>query len=96
MKVMIEIDLPEGQKIPDAKDIVRLTNPDWLASWWHISDIQDCATGWGEENEDDEITDDEAREVLRLLDKYHDCEVGICWDVISGWIDEVKEMREKA
>ena len=40
-KVMIEIDLPEGQAIPDARDIVRLTDPDWLASWWSIDDVKE-------------------------------------------------------
>ena len=95
MKVMIEIDLPDGQAIPDPRDIVRLTNPDWIASWWHISDIQDCATGWGEENEEDAITDEEAREILRLADKYHDCEEGLNWNVYQYWIEHIKQLRKE-
>lgn len=96
MKVTIEIELPEGHAIPDPISIVRLTDPDWLASWWHISDVQDCVTGWGDDEDAEEITDEEAREVLRLLDKYHDCENGICWDVIRSWADDVIEARIKS
>jgi hypothetical protein len=85
MKVIIEIDLPDGQKIPTAEDIKRLTDPDWFASWWHFSDVQS-------DNED--LTDDEAREVLGYMEKYHDCNVGINWDSISHWADIVRDERE--
>ena len=46
MKVMIEIDLPDGQKIPTSEDILRLTSPDWIASWWHIDDVLGQSHGW--------------------------------------------------
>ena len=39
MKVVVEFDLPEGQAIPDPREIVMLTSPDWIASWWHIDDV---------------------------------------------------------
>jgi hypothetical protein len=29
------------------------------------------------------------------MDKYHDCGVGINWDVIDSWIDHIKELRKK-
>jgi len=87
MKVVIEFDLPEGQAIPDPRDIVRLTDPDWHADWWHISDIQ--------ENSSIDITDEEAREVLYTMAKYSDCNVGINWDSISVWTDWVIEKREE-
>jgi hypothetical protein len=99
MQVTIQIDIPEGQTIPTANDIARLTDPDWIASWWHISDIQDCDDGWEDEDEPSDpkaLTDEEAREVLRLADKYHDCEEGICWDVLRGWIYHVKAQRKQA
>jgi len=87
MKVVVEFDLPEGQAIPDPRDIVRLTDPDWHADWWHISDIQ--------ENSSIDITDEEAREVLYTMAKYSDCNVGINWDSISVWTDWVIEKREE-
>ena len=88
MKVVIEIDLPEGQAIPDPRDIVRLTSPDWYGEWWHISDIQGC-------NGNEDLTDDEARAVLELMAKYSDCNVGINWDSIDVWSDLVRDEREE-
>ena len=95
MKVMIEIDLPEGQDIPDEHDIVRLTDPNWVSSWWHISDIHTQANILeGIDNDEaEEITDEEAREVLRLMDKYHDCNNGHTWDSMDSWIDKAKERK---
>ena len=97
MKVMIEIDLPEGQDIPDEHDIVRLTDPNWVSSWWHISDIHTQANILeGIDNDEaEEITDEEAREVLRLMDKYHDCDVGLNWYFIDSWNDHVKAQRKE-
>jgi hypothetical protein len=92
-KLTIEIDLPEGQAIPSADDIARLTNPDWIASWWHIDDVKEQYLGDGEYSE---LTDEEAREVLRLADKYHDCENGLNWEVFDSWADHVKAQRKEA
>lgn len=88
MKVIVEFDLPEGQAIPDPVSIVRLTSPDWHCDWWHFSDVQ-------EGNGNDDLTDDEAREVLCLMNKYADCNVGINWDSIDVWADWVREGREE-
>ena len=93
-KVMIEIDLPEGQKIPTADDIKRLTNPDWLAEWWHIDDVR----GSDPTKDDDwnsDLTDDECREVLRRVNKYHDCEEGINWSVLEWHIEKLKSERKE-
>ena len=92
MKVTIEVDIPQGRSVAEAEMAVKMHfDPDWFASWWHIDDIIEqhdrgfCG----------EITQEEAREVLRLADKYHDCNIGICWDVIDGWIDHVKQQRKE-
>lgn len=84
MKVIVEFDLPEGQAIPDPRDIVRLTSPDWHSEWWHISDVQSVA---------EDLTDEEAREVLELMAKYADCNIGINWETIEVWADIVKKER---
>lgn len=86
-KLTIEIDLPEGQAIPDPADIVRLTSPDWLSSWWHISDVEDCVHV--------EMTDEECREVLKRANCEHDANVGINWEVIRYYADEVIDEREE-
>ena len=92
MKYTIEIELPDGQSVPTADDIARLTNPDWIASWWHISDVQEQYLGDGEY---DQLTDEEAREVLRLADKYHDCEIGLNWEMFDSWAEHVKKLRKE-
>ena len=49
---------------------------------WCIEDVKSL---------DDNLTDEQAREVLRLAEKYHDCNIGISWDVLSYYISEVLE-----
>ena len=92
-KITIEIDLPEGQAIPSAEDCARLTNPDWMSDWWSIWDVKEQYDGDGEYSN---ITDDEARLVLRLAKKNFDSESGINWEVLDGWIDHVKSLRKEA
>jgi hypothetical protein len=87
MKVVVEFDLPEGQAIPDPRDIVRLTSPDWVTDWWHISDVQ--------ESVDVEMTDEECREVLNQVERYKDTNIGINWEVIRYYAGEVLDEREE-
>ena len=92
-KVMIEVDIPAGRSIAEAEGAVkRAFDPDWLGEWWHIDDIIEQDDG-AEDEDSSDLTQEEAREVLRLLGKYQDCEVGINWDVIDSWIDHVKAQR---
>jgi hypothetical protein len=79
------IDLPDGQDIPRAEDIKRLTDPNWLSEWWHISDVQYL---------DESLTDEEAQDVLRMVNKRHDCHIGINWDFIQYFVDEIIKERE--
>ena len=92
MKHIIEIELPDGQEVPKAEDIARLTSPDWIASWWSIDDVKEVYLG---DEEYDQLTDDEAREVLRLAYKYHDCDIGLNWEVFSDYADDVYANRKK-
>lgn len=93
-KVMIEVDIPKGRSIAEAEGAVkRAFDPDWMASWWHISDVQDCFNS--EEPNEWNITDSEAREVLRRIDKYHNSEVGINWDVIESHCETVVNERKE-
>ena len=87
MRVMIEIDLPDGQDIPRAEDIKKLTDPNWLAEWWHIDDVK------GVDGADD-LSEDECREVLRLVGKEHKADIGINWEEIEYWVNYIIEERE--
>ena len=91
MKITIEVDIPQGRSVSEAEAAVkRHFDPDWMAEWWHTDDIIEQAENCGEQ-----LTLPESQEVLRLMSKYHDCEVGICWDVIDGWIDHVVSQRKE-
>jgi len=95
MKVMIEVDLPKGISKAEAEGAVkRAFDPDWVTEWWHIDDIIEQSNNW-DADEPNELTNDEAREVLRLMSKYHDCEIGINWDVIDNWVDHVVGQRKE-
>ena len=52
--------------------------PDSISIEWHFTDIQEI---------DDTLTNDEARQILQLLKKCHDCNIGINWETIEATID---------
>ena len=56
---------------------------DSISITWHIDDVR------GESNYI--LNDDQCREVLRLVDKYHDCNIGVNWDVIRSYAEQVAE-----
>jgi hypothetical protein len=52
---------------------------------WHIDDVR------GESKHP--LTDDQCREVLSRVKHYHDCNVGVNWDVINHYANAVAEGR---
>jgi hypothetical protein len=89
MKVIIEIDLPEGQKIPYPEDILRLTSPDWISDWWHIDDLE--YADW----QDHDVTEDDYREILRHAKKYLDSNSGLNWETMQCYIDNyLRELKK--
>jgi hypothetical protein len=88
----ISISIPDHLTEEEFKNrLEMISSRDWIASWWHIEDITSCCD-W----HDLDITDDDAREVLRLADKYHDSEQGLNWHVLQYWVDHVAQQRKKA
>ena len=80
MKVTIEFELPDGQAIPKVEDILTLTSPDWHIEKWHVDDVLEDHQ-W--------LTKDQAREVLKRLNKYHDANIGINWEFIASVVDDI-------
>lgn len=83
-KIMDAI-LEVKQAIAKEADITTL--PDSIDSSWHIDDVKSIA---------EDLTDDECRQVLQLVDRNHDATVGINWDVLENWADYVRDQRETA
>ncbi len=49
---------------------------------WHIDDVLSI---------DPSLSNDKAREVLLLVEKYHDCNYGISWETIEAAIGMCKD-----
>ena len=80
----ITINAPEGADITYiTRCAEQAASPDWLIEAWHISDVQDAT--------DEDLTDEQCREVLRRADHCHDANIGINWDVIRYHADMVAE-----
>jgi hypothetical protein len=60
--------------------------PDSISIEWHYTDVQEVA----------DLTDDEAREVLRRVKKYHDANIGINWEVLEVYADDLIREKERA
>jgi len=89
MKVVIEVDIPDGWSIPQPEDVKRLVDPDWMSSWWHTDDVIEQA------EPDYQLTEEEAREVLKWMEKWHDCNEGHSWDSMDNCINQVIKQRKK-
>jgi hypothetical protein len=91
MKMMIEVDIPNNRSVAEAELAVkRAFDPDWVSEWWHIDDVAGQAESQGET-----LTEEECRDVLAMVMRKHDCNIGINWDVIDYWIDRIVEDREE-
>ena len=55
---------------------------------WQPDDVRESAS-----ERDIKLTDEEVSEVLSSVQRKQDCEIGINWDVINCWIDEVVSRR---
>jgi hypothetical protein len=54
---------------------------DTISITWHIDDVR---MAYGKP-----ITDDQCREVLARVDKWHDCNIGINLDVLDSYAEQV-------
>ena len=84
MQVTIEIpDDTPAHMVERLKDYaLRLVTRDWLASWWHISDVYDIADSIGIE-----LDSNQAADILEIVGRDEDSEVGINHDVIEFAIE---------
>jgi hypothetical protein len=93
IQVQVPDDFSELNAASLADDAARLASDDWLAVWWHSHDVLQCA---GDSRQDYEgLTKAECREVLEMASDLHDANIGINWDVLRVYIDEVVSEREE-
>ena len=85
------ISIPDNVTDEQINRAIDHASDEWLAIYWHISDIQSAAK-YRSDNLD--IPDDDAIYILRQMEICHDCNAGINWDVINYFIDEWEEERE--
>lgn len=52
---------------------------------WSVGDVQTVASN---------LTDDEAREILREVERHHDAEIGVNWDVLREHASSDEEDEE--
>lgn len=48
---------------------------DEITITWHIDDVKEVRA---------DLTDDQARQVLQYVDRYHDCNYGITWETLDN------------
>ncbi len=67
-----------------------LINGDMIASYWTIDDVKSLQGDEDDFTEEERITDEEARQVLKAADHYHDATIGINWEVLQAHLDMVR------
>ena len=55
--------------------------PDEISITWCVEDVKSL---------DENLTDDECRQVLQMALRNHDATIGVNWDVLQCHIDELK------
>lgn len=66
--------------------VVMIEGKPVLRDDWHPMDIESVA-----ENMDIQLTEDQVLEVMEIIARRHDANIGINWDVIGSAIDCVLE-----
>lgn len=72
--------LPEGTDVGKFyRDAMKLADPDYIQIVWHIDDVKEIA----------DVTDEQAREVLKAVKNNHDASEGINWETLRLTVDDL-------
>ena len=63
--------------------IMESESKDIISIRWSINDVRNCNECWSE------LTDEECRDVLEEVERNHDANIGINWDVIDITADNL-------
>jgi hypothetical protein len=72
-------------RINQYQKIQEEENKDKFSIVWSINDVLYQA-----DNEGVSITEDEARHILNMMEKYHDANFGISWETISTYLSDFR------
>lgn len=85
----VTIEVPDNMTDFKLQEILeRALSNDWIAAWWHISDVKECFGG--------PLSDEDAREILQDVICDHDASVGVNWDVINYYVGEWRKEQEES
>jgi len=85
--VTITFEIPYDREPPTEAMVLRLIDPDWIASWWHIDDVREVNGG-------EDLTDGEAQDVLKMAMNRFDANIGINWEILEHYVDCVVADRK--
>ena len=77
--------LAAGKSVEEAEKSLKEYWRERIAISWCVEDVISRA----KEDRDIELTKDQALDILSLLESKHDCNIGINWEVMDYYIDEV-------
>src|SRR5258708_1215905 len=95
--LMANADLTKDEMVAAKHAYVKLDpfiDGDSIASVWSVEDVYSLITDEDGEPVENAITVEEARQVLKLVDRTHDATIGINWDVLEVGLETVR--REHA
>ena len=78
-------------------DCMKKSWEDKIAVVWDVHDVKSTTIAGDPDRgvEDSWMTDEEAREILQEMDHRHDASIGINWDVIEVYVDDLKHEKER-
>lgn len=83
----ITVQIPDHMTETEVQEnLRRLFSQEWITDWWHISDVQ---------SERPDLTDEQAWEVLGMVDARRDASIGINWDFIRNIADMLFDEPEE-
>jgi hypothetical protein len=87
MKMTIEVQVPAGTTRAEVEGAVkRAFDPDWVADWWNIEDIREQYCGDGDYYD---LSDDDCRRILKLMENNKDASIGFNWDYVAECTEEI-------
>jgi fructose-bisphosphate aldolase class 1 len=77
-------------------DCMKKSWEDKIAVVWDVHDVKSTTIAGSDlDVEDSWMTDEEAREILQEMDHRHDASIGISWDVIEVYVDDLKYKKKQ-